>query len=167
MTAYALCAVEIINLEIYKFCQWELLDISKIDFNCVSYAYLGRTIKDKIEKVERHSQVKIQYSINDFQVGQFVGCVYGQNWWMGRITGISRELQDITVWFMHPSGSAEEFQWPEECGKKKDECAVPLGNVLDPTPLGDLQDHAFDKAELIKIQQILLVPAAAMPSAQT
>ncbi|KAJ8886836.1 hypothetical protein PR048_013048 [Dryococelus australis] len=59
---------------------------------------------------------------------------------MGQITGISQELQDITVSFMHPHGLAKGFQWPEEPGKKKDECPVPPGNVLlkvrNSTPLG-------------------------------
>ncbi|KAJ8868042.1 hypothetical protein PR048_031851 [Dryococelus australis] len=120
-------------------------------------AYMGCTIKEKIEKVETHGQAKIHYSINDFQVGQFVGCVYNQNWWMGQITGISQELQDITVLFMHPRGPAKGFQWPEESGKKKDECPVPLGNVLlavrNPTLLGpSARLHTFEKAKLIKIQ---------------
>ncbi|KAJ8889168.1 hypothetical protein PR048_008662 [Dryococelus australis] len=54
---------------------------------------------------------------------------------------------------------AKRFQWPEETGKKKDECPVPLGNVLltvrKPTLFGpSARLHTFDQAELIKIQQI-------------
>ncbi|XP_063243365.1 uncharacterized protein LOC134542780 [Bacillus rossius redtenbacheri] len=121
--------------------------------------YMGRTIKDKIEIVVQSNQIKTHYSINDFQVGQFVACVYDQNWWMGQITGISKELNDMTVSFMHPHGPAKGFQWPQESGKKKDECPVPLQNVLlavsNPTPLGQsARLHTFDKAELMKIQQI-------------
>ncbi|KAJ8891670.1 hypothetical protein PR048_004198 [Dryococelus australis] len=78
---------------------------------------------------------------------------------MEKITGISKELQDITVLFMHPHGPAKGFQWSEEPGKNKDECRVPLGKVLltvrNLTPLGpSARLHAFDKAELIKIHQI-------------
>lgn len=83
-------------------------------------AYMGRTVEHNVQKVQVLMQLKRHaFSVSDFSIGEFVGCIYEDNWWIGCITSISQELDDITVSFMHPHGPAKGFQWPEECGKKK------------------------------------------------
>ncbi|KAJ8869134.1 hypothetical protein PR048_030702 [Dryococelus australis] len=136
--------LSIINREICKF-----LSVRTFEFTRVHYKWGCWTFQKSVSTV-RTIQDKIHYSINDFQVAQFVVHVYNQNWWMEQITYISIELLDITVSFMHPQ---------EESGKKKDEFPGPLGNVSltvrNPTLLGPpARLHTFDKVELIKIHQI-------------
>lgn len=64
-------------------------------------------MKHEVKKVETSNQVKKHYSIDDFKMGDFVGCIYDDNWWMGQITGISQELMDVKVSFM-------QSPWPSK-----------------------------------------------------
>ena len=51
-------------------------------------------------------------SPNVFHIGNYVACIYDQNWWIGVITDNSEEYDDYKVKFMHPCGPTKYFIWP-------------------------------------------------------
>ena len=66
----------------------------------------------------------------DVEPGQYISCVYEEEWWLGVAMEKSEEFQDITVKFMHPAGPAPSFHWPA----RDDICHVPFTNVLRVIP---------------------------------
>jgi len=66
----------------------------------------------------------------NLQPGQFVACVYDGEWWLGNITEISTDNDDVKVSFMHPHGPATSFCWPSTI----DHCWVPIVHILCQVP---------------------------------
>ena len=99
---------------------------------------------------------KFTYSINDFKIGDFIVCVYDDDWWMSKVVEVSHELNGITVKFMEPHGPAKGFKWPTNMTVST--CSVKLKDVLlkvqPPTPVGQMARlHKFDDDEMRKIQE--------------
>ena len=46
------------------------------------------------------------------QVLDYKSCLYDNKWWVGIITNVDKEEEDVQVKFMHPSGPSRSFQWP-------------------------------------------------------
>ena len=65
-------------------------------------------------------------SVHDTSVNDFIICVYGNEWWIGKVVNISQELADVLISFMHPCGPRTTFHWPSP----SDECWVALTSVL-------------------------------------
>ncbi|XP_063604197.1 LOW QUALITY PROTEIN: uncharacterized protein LOC134779822 [Penaeus indicus] len=62
----------------------------------------------------------------DFEIFQYVACMYEGKWYVGIVMEVNQELNDIYVKFMHPSGPARSFNWPnvEDCNW------IPMVHVL-------------------------------------
>ena len=61
-----------------------------------------------------------------FSIGNFISCIYANNFWFGVIENQSEEFGDYYIKVMHPPGQSSEFKWP----KNKDKCWVPKENML-------------------------------------
>ena len=59
-------------------------------------------------------------------VGQYVAAIYDNEWYVGMVTERSEEHGDVTINFMTRNINTSIIAWPS----RKDECAVPLQNVL-------------------------------------
>ena len=59
-------------------------------------------------------------------VGQYVAAIYDNEWYVGMVTERSEEHGDVTINFMSRNINTNIIAWPSH----KDECAVPLQNVL-------------------------------------
>lgn len=77
---------------------------------------MTRTVKHHLKKINYVRKVndseKIKYSINNFNIGDFVTCINYENCWMIIVINASHELNDITVEFIKAHGSANHFKWP-------------------------------------------------------
>lgn len=123
--------------------------------------YMSRTINHLLQRishcVERNQDTgRSNYSISDFNIGDFVACTYDEYWWMARVTEVSHELNDITVEFMEPHGPANGFKWPTDV--KISTCPVRLRDVLlkvkSPIPIGQLgRRHKFEDDEMKRIEE--------------
>ena len=57
-------------------------------------------------------------SVNDTTTNDFIVCVYGREWWVGKVVTKSLEQNDVMVSFMHPCGPRTTFHWstpPDQC----------------------------------------------------
>ncbi len=52
--------------------------------------------------------------------------VYGDFRWIGMITEIDMNKQDVLIEFLHPHGPRKNFHWPT----KQDKCLVPIQWIL-------------------------------------
>ena len=59
-------------------------------------------------------------------VGQYVAAIYDNEWYIGIVKERSDEHGDVTINFMSRNRNTNIIAWPSP----KDECAVPLQNVL-------------------------------------
>lgn len=62
----------------------------------------------------------------NYPVSSFIACIYEQKWWIGIVKQQSDEHNDLLVSFMHPSGEAKQYSWPQ----KEDSCWVDKGNII-------------------------------------
>ena len=60
------------------------------------------------------------------QVLEYVSCLYDNKWWMGIITNVDKEEEDVQVKFMYPSSQSRSFQWPHV----DDICWFPDDHIL-------------------------------------
>ena len=59
-------------------------------------------------------------------IGPYVAAIYDNKWYVGIVTERSEENGDVTINFMSRNINTNIIAWPSH----KDECAVPLQNVL-------------------------------------
>ena len=59
-------------------------------------------------------------------VGQYVAAIYDNEWYIGIVKERSDEHGDVTINFMSRNVNTNIVAWPS----RKDECTVPLQNVL-------------------------------------
>ena len=86
---------------------------------------MKRTSEDK-EPSSVH-KFKTQTKQNSVvQVLDYVSCLHDNKWWVGIITNVDDEEEDVQVKFMHPSGPSRSFQWPHV----DDICWVPNDHIL-------------------------------------
>lgn len=57
---------------------------------------------------------------------QYVACVYGINWWIGKILNCCNEYNDYQIMFMHPHGPSSSYIWP----KSLDVCWIPYEHIM-------------------------------------
>ena len=55
-----------------------------------------------------------------------VSCLYEGKWWIGVVTEVNHEEDDVSVKFMHPHGPARSFHWPNT----DDICWVPKAHIV-------------------------------------
>ena len=48
-------------------------------------------------------------SLSDMIPGQYVACLYDQQWWISNICALLEEQLGVQVQFMHPHGSPEPY----------------------------------------------------------
>ena len=60
------------------------------------------------------------------QVLACLSCQYDNKWWVGIMTNVDKEEEDVQVKFMHPSCPSRSFQWPHA----DDTCWVPNDHIL-------------------------------------
>lgn len=67
-------------------------------------------------------------NLKDIRPGQYVGCIYEMQVWLGVVEEYSGEFDDFTVNFLHPSVSSgsSSYSFPP----KKDSCAVPGHHIV-------------------------------------
>ena len=51
-------------------------------------------------------------SVHDCNVGKFVAFVYDLRWYIGCVTQISMDDNELKINSMHPHGPANAFRWP-------------------------------------------------------
>ena len=86
---------------------------------------MKRTIQDKEPSYVHNfkNETKQNFVV---QVLDYVSCLYDNKWWVGIITNVDKEGEDVQVKFMHPSGPSRYFQWPHV----DDICWVPNDHIL-------------------------------------
>ena len=67
-----------------------------------------------------------QFEATPFSIGQFIAAVFDSKWYVGMIEDIDNDNNDAFVNFMHPSGPAKSYHWPD----RSDRCWVPLQHIL-------------------------------------
>ena len=87
-------------------------------------SYFVAKIGQGIDDTNRSMQIK------DIQPGQYVACIYDNEWWVGNICEVSEEEHDARVKFMHPPGPAQSFHWPAH----EDKCWVSEDHLLKILP---------------------------------
>ena len=65
-------------------------------------------------------------TLDDISVGKYVASIYDHKWYVGTVSNLSDENNDVLVNFMHPHGPARSFMWPTF----EDKCWVPLEHIL-------------------------------------
>ena len=79
----------------------------------ISWVLPNRSIFSWDEKNKNNHNFKSQTKGNSFgQVLGYVSCLYDNKWWVGIITNVDKEGEDVQVKFMHPSSPSRSFQWP-------------------------------------------------------
>ena len=86
--------------------------------------------------MKRTSEDKEPSNVHNFKnqtkqnfVVQVLDCLsylYDNKWWVGIITNVDKEEEDVQVKFMHSSGPSRTFQWPHV----DDICWVPNDHIL-------------------------------------
>ena len=61
-----------------------------------------------------------------YQPGQYVACIYDQDWYMGNVVEIAEEHDDVLVTFM--TRRVSTLSWPPET--LKDECWIPTQHIM-------------------------------------
>ena len=64
--------------------------------------------------------------IANLQPGQYIACIYDNNWWIGNISQISVDNYDALINFMHLHGPASFFHWP----LRNDTCWIPEQSII-------------------------------------
>lgn len=75
-------------------------------------------------------------TLDEIKPGQYYGCIYDSAWYLGIVTEVSYEHQDILLNFMKQS-STNSFSWPS----KIDSCWVPVDHVICKCNSLDVQGH--------------------------
>ena len=64
--------------------------------------------------------------IATYQPGQYVACIYDQDWYIGNVVEIAEEHDDVLVTFM--TRRVSTLSWPPET--RKDECWIPTQHII-------------------------------------
>ena len=59
-------------------------------------------------------------------IGNYVACVYDNNWWIGIIEQVFDEEGDTEIKLMHFNPRTRTFKWPS----REDACLIPITNIL-------------------------------------
>ena len=107
-----------------------------------------------IAHVNRSVGVALTYvPVVNLQPGQYIACIYDNNWWIGNIAEISTEDHDASINFMHPHGVATSFHWP----LKNDTCWIPeqqiIGILPAPTTTAMAQEYSFPESIILQIEE--------------
>ena len=83
----------------------------------------------KMAVVDIHAAAAVP--IATYQPGQYVTCIYDQDWYIGNVVEIAEEHDDVLVTFT--TRRVSTLSWPPET--RKDECWIPTQhNVLHVAP---------------------------------
>ena len=86
-----------------------------------------------------------------FGLGEFVACIYNEEWYIGEIVDIDEDEQDVEINFMEKS--KELYRWP----RREDKIWVSFSNVLcvinRPAPCGKSQrNYRIDESDIERIR---------------
>ena len=56
----------------------------------------------------------------------YIACIYGDFWWIGMVSEVNMDEQDVMVEFLHPHGPQKKFKWP----RNPDRCLDPAQSIL-------------------------------------
>lgn len=105
-----------------------------------------------IAHVDRSAEIEPMPVVN-LQPGQYVACVYENNWWIGNVCETSVEECDVLINFMHPHGIARSFHWPA----RKDTCWIPeqqiIANLPVPTATAMGRQYSLPEAVMLSIDE--------------
>lgn len=91
--------------------------------------------------------------VANLQPGQYVACIYDNNWWIGNVSEISIEDHDASINFMHPHGMAYSFHWPV----RSDTCWIPeeqiIGILPAPTASAMGRQYSFPESIVLQIEE--------------
>ena len=92
----------------------------------------------------------------DLRPAQFLICIYDEQYWLGMVSEVDKENEDILVKFMHPHFPARSFKWPN----RDDVCWVPNLHIVCSTKTPSLstvtaRQYTFDTAELETIRNCI------------
>ena len=59
-------------------------------------------------------------------IGNYIACIYDNNWWAGIIEQVFNEEGDTEVKLMHFNPRTKTFKWPG----REDKCLIPFSNIL-------------------------------------
>ena len=109
---------------------------------------------------DEHFELKIDHipisndTIYDFSPGNYVAYVYDQKWYIGSISSIDKEQNELKVSSMHPHGPATCFFWPQ----RDDTVWAPLALVLTkidcPALVSARGMYKLEKEELKRISNL-------------
>ena len=61
-----------------------------------------------------------------FKTFSYIACTYGDFWWIGMVSEVNMDEQDVMVEVLHPHGPQKTFKWP----RNPDRCHVPAKSIL-------------------------------------
>ena len=85
----------------------------------------------------------------------FVACVYDHKWWIGIVKEKSEEHGDYHINFMHPSGEAKQYTWPD----REDLCWVDKANLITTVSCpvmtsSSLRGFSLPEADIRRIKEL-------------
>jgi hypothetical protein len=88
----------------------------------------------------------------------FIACIYERKWWIGIVKQKSDEYDDLFISFMHPSGEAKQYSWPQ----KEDACWVDKGNIIcniscPSMTSSSMRGYSFPEIDIKRIKDLFLV----------
>ena len=92
----------------------------------------GNLLISRISGDENKTTVKLNgmpKDTNSWVQGSFGAAVYDHKWYIGMITAVNHEEEDVNMTFMRRVGNSNNsvsYRWP----RRKDECIIPIGHLL-------------------------------------
>ena len=82
--------------------------------------------EDKSQAGTHDFNLPTTFQLCDIKPMTYVTCLYNSFWWVGLITQVDVEQDDIKAQFMFPHGPHKTFNWSET----EDSCYVPIKNIF-------------------------------------
>lgn len=102
-----------------------------IDENKIRVSKVSNDTTAFVASIRQHTKISSQSTkFANLQPGQYIACIYDNEWWIGNICEVSFEHHDVLVKFMRPHGPSQSFYWP----KQKDFCWVPEVHIITTIP---------------------------------
>lgn len=106
---------------------------------------MKRCSSDK-DFVRRHN-FAVPLEITQYDVLDYICCIYDNKWWIGVVLEAEEELSDYLIKFMHPHGPARSFTWP----RKDDTCWIPSTDIIQKI---DVPDTVTGRSYTLKVYDL-------------
>ena len=94
-----------------------------------------------------------QPPVLEVAVSQYIACIYDHEPWIGVVTEVDEEYEDVRIKFLHPGFQAVSYQWPQ----KDDICWVPnihlLCKIAVPSTTTTGRKYKIDKEDQLNVSK--------------